>query len=158
MNSSCVSDCKCSLRKPFNVFITAEEEGSRCSRELHNVLSRSFRARADGSGGPERSEPDSGQRQQTFEPQDFPEPPADLDQHLEQHLVTVGETVSAVLERFCLSESGENLKNRVDSCHRWTFDHLHNLLKDAGSSKSCFLLMSWVLQTFPRWGSSFTKP
>ncbi|XP_024859891.1 uncharacterized protein si:dkey-196h17.9 isoform X1 [Kryptolebias marmoratus] len=121
-----------------NVFNTAEEERS---QELLHVVSSSFsRACRDGSGLPEGPESDSEQR---LEAQDFPEPPANLDQDLREHLEAVGDVVSAELDRSCSSASRENLKNRL-------FAQLHDLLQNIGSSKSCFLLMKWTSQMFLR--------
>lgn len=126
-----------------NLFNAAEVEHS---QELHNVLSFS-RTCCGGSSG---SEPDSLEHEPLLKPQDFPEPPPDLHQHLKQHLVSLGEIVSAELERFCHSGSEENLKKLIDSCHQRTFTHLHGLLQNIQSSENCFLLLTWVKQTYPR--------
>uniref|UniRef100_A0A2I4CC20 Uncharacterized protein si:dkey-196h17.9 n=1 Tax=Austrofundulus limnaeus TaxID=52670 RepID=A0A2I4CC20_AUSLI len=126
-----------------DLFNTAEVERS---QELHNVLSFS-RTRSDGSSG---SESDSWEHMPLLKPQDFPKPPADLDQdqNLKKHLVSLWGIVSAELERFCHSGSGEDLKNMIDSCHQRTFIHLHGLLQKIRSSENCFVLLTWVKQTY----------
>lgn len=123
-----------------NVFNTAEER----SQELHDVVSFG-RTRSDGSNGS-----DSGEHDPLVKPEAFQEPPADLEQNLKQHLLSIGETVSGEQKRFCSSGSGEDLKNLIDSCHQRTFTHLHGLLQKIQSSENCFLLLTWVKEVYLR--------
>lgn len=75
----------------------------------------------------------------------FPQPPADLDQNLQQHLDSVKETVLARLGR---------LRPLPAAYHRQMFDYLHSLLPQISSSKNSLLLMRWVLHTYVRYVSA----
>lgn len=83
--------------------------------------------------------------------QHFPEPPADLDQNLQQHLFKVQEAVCNELVRLGpLFETMGLMDCLFDCYHRHTFHHLNDLLQKVHSSQNCLVLMKWVLQTYPR--------
>ncbi|XP_028251523.1 uncharacterized protein LOC114427578 [Parambassis ranga] len=94
--------------------------------------------RDDDTANPFLPEPGDDHSQKAA-PLCFPQPPADLDQNLQQHLDNVEETVLAELVR---------LRPLPAAFHRQMFDHLHGLLLHISSSKNSLLLMRWVLHTY----------
>ncbi|KAK5618006.1 hypothetical protein CRENBAI_023495 [Crenichthys baileyi] len=118
------------------------------SRELLPLCSGE--ASDDEHGSSDRSEPNSVQSNdhstQTSEPLTFPDPPADLDQHLNQHLKTIEEIVENELKKLSHSMSEEDRTCLKKHFHIETCTHLNNLLQNISTSKNCSLLMTWVLQ------------
>ncbi|XP_076605527.1 uncharacterized protein LOC143332133 [Chaetodon auriga] len=81
--------------------------------------------------------------------QHFPKPPADLDQNLQQHLISVQETVRHELVKLAPQLGRLGLMGCLINCyHRQTFDHLNDLLQNTHSSKNSLVLMKWVIHTY----------
>ncbi|XP_047201774.1 uncharacterized protein LOC124855758 [Girardinichthys multiradiatus] len=118
------------------------------SRELLPLCSGE--ASDDEHDSSDRSEPNSVQSNdhstQTSEPLTFPDPPADLDRHLDQHLKTIEEIVENELKKLSHSMSEEDRTRLKKHFHCETCTHLNNLLQNISTSKNCSLLMTWVLQ------------
>ncbi|MED6243085.1 hypothetical protein ATANTOWER_014720 [Ataeniobius toweri] len=118
------------------------------SRELLPLCSGE--ASDDEHGSSDCSEPHSVQSNdhstQTSEPLTFPDPPADLDRHLDQHLKTIEEIVENELKKLSHSMSEEDRTRLKKHFHCETCTHLNNLLQNISTSKNCSLLMTWVLQ------------
>lgn len=112
---------------------------------------------ADGCGCSEQPEPNSGQQSlkqsliQKYVSQHFPEPPEDLDQNLQQHLVNVQNTVLNELTRLSPRLDEEMMGHLIVCYHSQTFNHLHSLLQDISSSQNSFVLMKWCLTTYLRY-------
>lgn len=90
----------------------------------------------------EYTEPNSVQRSndqhtQRSVPLSFPDLPADLDQHLDQHMGTIDEIL-----KNCPSTCRDN----SDYCQIRT--HLDALLQNISTTKSCLVLMNWVSQRY----------
>ncbi|XP_042357242.1 exocyst complex component 3-like [Plectropomus leopardus] len=81
--------------------------------------------------------------------QHIPEPPADVDTELQQHLLNVQESVCKELVKLGpLLESRGLMGLLIDCYHRETFRHLNGLLQNISSSQNSFVLMKWVLHTY----------
>ncbi|XP_036006422.1 uncharacterized protein si:dkey-196h17.9 [Fundulus heteroclitus] len=80
------------------------------------------------------------------EPLSFPDPPADLDLHLAQHLDTAADIVESELRRLSHRRSGDDRSCLTDDLLCQTCAHLQVLLQNISTSKNCFLLMNWVSQ------------
>lgn len=110
----------------------------RTSRELQSVCSDEA---ADYSCcSPEHTEPNSVQRNNDQYTQrsvalSFPDPPADLDQHLDQHMRIIDE----ILKNYPST-------SRDDSYYCQIRIHLDALLQNISTTKSCSVLMNWVSQ------------
>ncbi|KAM4540337.1 uncharacterized protein V3H82_022356 [Fundulus diaphanus] len=126
---------------------TMYHDRGQSSRELVSMCSDD--ALDDVHGSSRRSEPNSAQghddqHTERSEPLSFPDPPADLDQHLAQHLKTVEDIVKNELSRLSHTRSGDDRSCRTDDFLCQTCAHLQVLLQNISTSKHCFLLMNWV--------------
>ncbi|KAM7403714.1 hypothetical protein PAMA_004247 [Pampus argenteus] len=73
----------------------------------------------------------------------FPEPPAELDKNLGQHLLKVQTDMHTKLVKLTpLFESNGLMGCLLDCYHRQTFDHLHVLLQNISTSQNSFVLMN----------------
>lgn len=82
----------------------------------------------------------------------FPNPPADLDQNLQQHLMNVQNAVSSELIRLGPAlESMGLMEYLIYSYHCQTFNHLDSLLQNTSSFKNSFVLLNWALKTYLRY-------
>nr|XP_033499166.1 uncharacterized protein LOC117267390 [Epinephelus lanceolatus] len=81
--------------------------------------------------------------------QHFPEPPADVDKNLHQHLIDVKETVHKELVKLGPRLESVGLSGHLIGCyHHQTFRHLDALLQDISSPQSSLALIKWVFQTY----------
>ncbi|XP_049918732.1 uncharacterized protein si:dkey-196h17.9 [Epinephelus moara] len=79
----------------------------------------------------------------------FPEPPADVDKNLHQHLIDVKETVRKELVKLGPLLESVGLLGRLIGCyHRQTFRHLDALLQNISSPQSSLVLIKWASQTY----------
>ncbi|XP_028995017.1 uncharacterized protein LOC114848572 [Betta splendens] len=79
----------------------------------------------------------------------LPEPPADPDQDLQQHLSHLQEAVCNELIRLAPALEAKGLMGQVVQCyHCQIFNHLDCLLLKVNSFKNCLTLMDWVLKTY----------
>ncbi|XP_055361876.1 exocyst complex component 3-like protein [Betta splendens] len=86
---------------------------------------------------------------QRSEPMHLPEPPADLDQDLQQHLSHLQEAVCNELIRLAHALEARGLMGQqVNFNHCQIFNHLDCLLLKVSSFKNCFILMNWGLKTY----------
>ncbi|XP_061600262.1 uncharacterized protein si:dkey-196h17.9 [Cololabis saira] len=85
---------------------------------------------------------------QAFVSQSFPDPPADPDGSLGEHLTHVMEAVVHKLETHGPVISREESRILMDHCHRHTFTHLNTLLQRVNAPRNTFLLMNWVSHTY----------
>ncbi|XP_051241204.1 exocyst complex component 3-like [Dicentrarchus labrax] len=81
--------------------------------------------------------------------QNFPKPPADLNQNLQQHLVNVLEAVRNDLVKLGpLLQTMGHMEYLIDCYHLQAFDHLSDLLQSVHSFQNTLVLMKWVLHTY----------
>lgn len=107
-----------------------------------------FTSPSDACGGSEQ------QKQsliQSYVSQHFPEPPADLSNNLQLHLVNVQNTVLNELTRLSPLLDEQMMGHLIECYHRQTFNQLHSLLQNISSSQDSFVLMKWCLKTYLRY-------
>ncbi|XP_049451548.1 exocyst complex component 3-like protein 4 isoform X2 [Epinephelus fuscoguttatus] len=79
----------------------------------------------------------------------FPEPPADVDKNLHQHLTDVKETVHKELVKLGPLLESVGLSGHLIGCyHRQTFRHLDALLQNISSPQSSLALIKWASRTY----------
>lgn len=84
--------------------------------------------------------------------ENFPKPPANLKQDLQQHLSDIQEVVLRQLLRVYPLLSGLGLMGYLIGCyHLKIFSHLDRLLQDSRSTQNVLVLLNWVLQTYLRY-------
>lgn len=83
--------------------------------------------------------------------QNLPKPPADLPGNLQEYLLTLQDTVRNDLKRLGPHLKGQELMGTLDECcHSQIFNILDELLQKINDSRSLFILMKWVLQSYLR--------
>lgn len=84
--------------------------------------------------------------------ENFPKPPANLEQDLQQHLLDVQEKVTKQLLRVEPLLSHLGLMGHLIGCyHRKIFSHLDRLLQDSRSTQNVLVLLHWVLHIYFRY-------
>lgn len=83
--------------------------------------------------------------------QNLPKPPEELPGNLPQYLLTLQETVSSSLSRLGPHLKGqESLGTPLECYHSQIFQILDELLQKTDDTRSLFMLMQWVLQSYLR--------
>ncbi|XP_029981813.1 exocyst complex component 3-like protein 4 [Sphaeramia orbicularis] len=86
---------------------------------------------------------------QTSVHKQLPKPPEDLDKNLQQYLIRVQEIVLRELQRLApLFDIRGLMGDLIDCYHNQIFKQLNGVLQQIRSSKSCFVLLQWLLQIY----------
>lgn len=83
--------------------------------------------------------------------QNLPEPPADLEQNLQEHLENMQNTVLNELTKLSPLLDEHLMGHVIDCYHRHIFEHLNSLTNNMSSSQNSFVLMNWGLKTYLRY-------